>query len=71
MMKTEDLFEMFKFAIEREYEAYEYYKSISEESDDVVIKNIFAKMSQDEFEHRATIMELYKKAKEQSSGMST
>ena len=65
-MKTEDLFEKFKFAIEREYEAYELYKSISEESDDAVTKEVFAKMSQDEFEHRAAIMELYKKAKEPS-----
>jgi rubrerythrin len=69
-MMNKDLFEKFKYAIEREYEAYEFYKSIAEESKDPVIKKIFRKMSNDELAHHEKIMGLYKNAKERASDTS-
>jgi len=66
MAEEKEIFEKFKFAIEKEYEAYELYKGIAEESSDKKMKKMFEEIAGDELEHREKIMALYKKMKEES-----
>jgi len=65
MTREKELFKKFKLAIEREYEAYELYKGIAEESSDKKMKKMFEEIAGDELEHRNKIMALYKKMKEE------
>jgi rubrerythrin len=58
-MKREELFEIFKVAVDNEQEAYETYKNIAENVDDENLKKIFEDMSKDELRHKEQIMEQY------------
>jgi len=64
MAREKEIFKKFKFAIEKEYEAYELYMGIAEESSDKKMKKMFEEIAGDELEHRKKIMALYKKMKE-------
>ncbi|MDP2157983.1 MAG: ferritin family protein [Nitrospirota bacterium] len=66
MAREKEMFKKFKFAIEKEYEAYELYKGIAEESSDKKMKMMFEEIASDELEHRRKIMAMYKKMKEES-----
>lgn len=58
-MKKEELFEIFKVAVDKEHEAYESYKNIAENVDDENLKKIFEDMSKDELRHKEQIIEQY------------
>ncbi|TNF56724.1 hypothetical protein EP227_00415 [bacterium] len=63
-MERKDLFEIFKFAVDREHEAYETYKGIAEKVDDEDLKKIFEEIANDELRHKELIMEQYNNLRE-------
>jgi rubrerythrin len=58
-MERNDLFEIFKLAVDKEHEAYETYKGIAEKVDDENLKKIFEDIANDELRHKEQIMEQY------------
>ncbi len=58
-MEKEELFRKFKVAIESEYEAYQLYKDIAENSGDSELRVIFQRLAKEEWEHREIIMKRY------------
>lgn len=59
-MSKDELFRMFKVAIERERESYELYKNIAESSESAELKVVFERLAKEEQKHRDTIEKRYK-----------
>lgn len=66
-MDRDMLFEAFKIAIDREHEAHEFYKGLSEEVDDAELKELFGGFAEEELKHFGKLKELYMKMKEEGA----
>jgi len=64
-MDRDMLFEAFKIAIDKESEAVEFYKGLSEDSDEQELKTLFSEFAEEEEKHLSKLKELYMKMKEE------
>ena len=62
-MEQEKLFDIFKIAIDREHEAYEFYKEAAQNTKDAEAKTLFEKFASVELEHERALQETYKRMK--------
>ncbi|MBN1364946.1 MAG: ferritin family protein [Syntrophaceae bacterium] len=51
-MKTDEFKKIIKFAVSNEIEAYEFYKGVSDKSQDTNLKRTFAELAEEEAKHR-------------------
>lgn len=58
-MDRDALFDAFKIAIDKEYEAREFYKDLAEKTDDGELKELFERFSEEEHKHFTKLKSLY------------
>jgi len=63
-MEQEKLFEIFKIAIDKEHEAYEFYTKAAQNTKDTEAKALFEKFALVELEHEKALQDKYRKMKE-------
>lgn len=63
-MEKDVLFDIFKIAIDKEHDAYEFYKKAARNTKNKEARNLFEKFAGVELEHEKTLQKLYREIKE-------
>ncbi len=63
-MTKDELFDAFKIAIEKEYEAHGFYRDLAQKTTDGEIKKLLERFAGDELYHLEKLKDLYREMKE-------